>query len=578
MEPANSASNSARSIKSMSLGNALVALGLLPQRRLSDALDEQKRTGRRLGEILLQNNYVSEEDIAKVLAAQQGLPFVDVRRFELSTDLVRRLPEAHARRLRALLLEDLGDSYRVGVVDPANLNGQDELSRILGRPLELVVASPDQLMILIDRHYGNTEQLSEYAREVESDVDKGSNVVNLNVVSATVDDQEAPVVKFLQTIFREAAQQRVSDIHIESQGKRLVIRFRVDGALSNQFEADLKIGPPLIVRLKLMAGLDIAEKRLPQDGRLSLRLDNRQLDVRLSTLPTETGEALVMRLLFQSSGVAVVEDVGMPTDMQTRFLKAISAPYGIILATGPTGSGKTTTLYGALGKLNRPEVKILTAEDPIEYRIPGLSQVQINEKIGLTFPKVLRAFLRQDPDVMLVGEIRDPETAEIAVRAAMTGHLVLSTLHTNNAASTPTRLMDMGIPGYLLATTLRAVVAQRLLRTICSDCSASHTLVPDEHSFILQYFDSIPSDAVLRRGRGCSSCKGSGFQGRAAIFEFLECTSAIADALHRGVASDFELVARQQIGDQTIAHNGLRLVFSGETTVAEVMRNSVASE
>jgi len=564
------------SIKSLSLGNALVALGLLPQKRLADALEEQKRTGRKLGEILLQNGYVVEEDIAKVLAAQQGLAFIDLRRYDLQLQLVRLLTEVQSRKFKAIVLDDLGDAYRVGVVDPSNLSAQDELAGVLGKPLELMVVSPDHFSATVERVYGNSGQLTEFAREVESDVDRGANVINLNIVSTTVDDQDAPVVKLLQSIFKEAVQSRASDVHIEPQAKRLLVRFRIDGMLRTQFESDQKIGPPLVVRLKIMAGLDIAEKRLPQDGRLSVQQDERRLDVRLSTLTTEFGESVVLRILAQSQGARDISTAGLPPDMLDRFLKAISAPHGIILATGPTGSGKTTTLYGALARLNRPEVKILTAEDPIEYRIGGINQVQVNDKIGLTFPKILRAFLRQDPDIMLVGEIRDGETAEIAVRAAMTGHLVLSTVHTNDAASTPTRLLDMGVPGYLMATTLRAVVAQRLLRRVCTHCVESYEPSFDERVWMEHFFAQIPSTATFAKGRGCGECNGSGYLGRIGAFEMLEMSPALAEALHRGEPTEFERIARDQIGEGTLSHNGLRLVFAGTTTISEVMRITVA--
>lgn len=564
---------------SKSLGEALIDQGWLTAKQLSDALQEQKRTGQKLGQILLDNNFVTDEQIAKVLATQQNLPFIDLKRFSIQRDKTRLLGEMQARKYRAILLEERKDTYLVAISDPFNLSAQDALSVLLKRPIEYVVVSNEQLSATIDRLYLKDEQLTEFARAIESDIDRDYNIVNLNRISSTVDDADAPVVKLLQTVFREAAQLRASDIHFEAQEKKLVVRFRIDGALHTHAEADLKIAPPLVVKLKLMAGLDIAEKRLPQDGRISVRVDEaRQLDIRMSTMPTQYGESVVLRILMQSQGIRDLEALGMSEDVYKRFLNAISTPNGIVLATGPTGSGKTTTLYGALTRLNSPEVKILTCEDPVEYRIGGINQVQVNDKIGLTFPTVLRSFLRQDPDVLLVGEIRDGETAEIAVRAAMTGHLVLSTLHTNDAVSTPSRLLDMGIPGFLIATTLRAVLSQRLLRLVCKECAQPYELTPDERAWIDHYYGDIPPDAKLQHGTGCQHCNGSGYRGRIGIYELLDMTHELALALHTGNPAQFEAVARQQIGHGSLMHQGFALAFQGRTTVSEVIKNSLITE
>lgn len=563
---------------SRSLGEELVSQGALTAKQLFDALAEQEKTGRKLGQILLENNVATEEQIARVLASQQGIPFIDLRRYEIVPKTVRVLDELQARKYRALVLEDRGDTYLVAVADPSNLSAQDALSALLRRPIEIAAVSNEQLIGAIERIYRKNEQLTEFAREIESDIDRDSNIIYLNQISATVDDAEAPVVKLLQTIFHEATQLRASDIHIEPQDKKLIVRYRIDGVLHTQVEADLKIAPPLVVKLKLMAGLDIAEKRLPQDGRISIRTNGKKLDIRMSTMPTQFGESVVLRILIQGQGMRDLEVLGMPEKLLRRFLKAITTPNGIVLSTGPTGSGKTTTLYGALSKLNSPEVKILTCEDPIEYRISGINQVQVNEKIGLTFPRVLRSFLRQDPDILLVGEIRDNETAEIATRAAMTGHLVLSTLHTNDAVSTPSRLMDMGVPGFLIASTLRAVLSQRLLRLICTECAESYSLRPDESELVTHYYGSIPTTAHFKRGRGCTHCNGSGYHGRVGIFELLDMTQELATALHHGNPTEFEAVARAQIGQESLIHHGLELAFEGKTTVAEVTRTAMSAE
>ncbi len=564
---------------SKSIGEALLSQGLLTPMQLSDALKEQRNSGRRLGQVLIDNGFVTDEQIAKVLAAQQHLAYVDLKHYNLQPDKAKKLDELQARKLRALLLEERPDTYLVAISDPYNLTAQDALSSLLQRPIEYVVVANGQLSAAINRVYLKDEELTEFAHAIETDMERDRNIVNLNRISSAVDDADAPVVKLLQSVFREAAHMRASDIHFEAQEKKLLVRFRIDGALRTQVEAELKIAQPLVVKLKLMAGLDIAEKRLPQDGRITVKADEtRQLDIRMSTLPTQYGESVVLRILMQSQGMKDLEASGMPKDLYKRFLQAVNTPNGIVLATGPTGSGKTTTLYGALSKLNNPEVKVMTCEDPVEYRIAGINQVQVNEKIGLTFPIVLRSFLRQDPDVLLVGEIRDSETAEIATRAAMTGHLVLSTLHTNDAVSTPSRLMDMGIPGYMIASTLRAVLSQRLLRLVCTECAQPYEPSADEHEWIRRYFGDIPKEATLRRGAGCPHCNGTGFRGRIGIFELLEMTKELTLALHTGDPVQFEAVARAQIGDQSLMHNGFKLAFEGRTTVAEVIKNSLIAE
>ena len=560
------------------LGEELVAKGYLTTKRLEEALGEQARTGRKLGQILLDNNYVSEEHVARVLASQQGVPYIDLKRYNVSMETVGILDEMQARKFRAVVLEDRKSTYLIGVSDPYNLSAQDALSARLHRPIEIAVVANDQLNALIEQAYSKDEQLNAFAKAVESDVDSQSNIVNLSQISATVDDADAPVVKLLQTIFRDATQLRASDIHIEPQDKQLIVRYRIDGVLHTQVSADLKIAPPLVVKLKLMAGLDIAEKRLPQDGRISIRTEAKQLDIRMSTMPTQYGESVVLRILVQSQGMKDLKALGMPEEIYQKFTAAIASPSGIVLSTGPTGSGKTTTLYGALSLLNNTEVKILTCEDPVEYRIDGINQVQVNEKIGLTFPRVLRSFLRQDPDILLVGEIRDNETAEIATRAAMTGHLVLSTLHTNDAVSTPSRLMDMGVPGFLIATTLRAVLSQRLLRLVCTECAEPHELTLNETVWVKRYFGEVPSNATIKIGRGCTSCNGSGYRGRIGIFELLEMTPELAIALHKEDPVVFEAVAHKQIGKNSIMHNGFELIFQGKTTVSEVTKNALMIE
>lgn len=562
-------------LKPQSLGAVLVAQGRLTERRLNDALVEQKRTGRRLGQILLESNYVTEEEIAQALAAQQSLPYIDLRHYELNPEITSHLSELQARQYRAIVLEDRGETYLVGLSDPFNMQRQDALAAVLKRPLDIAVVAEDQLTLTIDRLYRKKEQLQEYVQAVESDVERDTNIINLNQISASLDDVDAPVVKLLQSMFREAIRLRASDIHVEPQDKKLRIRYRVDGALSTQVETDLKIAPILAVKLKLMAGMDISEKRLPQDGRITVKVETRQIDIRMSTMPTQFGESIVMRLLIQSEGMRDLGVLGMADTLLKQFERAIRLPSGIILSTGPTGSGKTTTLYGALARLNNPDVKILTCEDPVEYRIAGINQVQVNEKIGLTFPRVLRSFLRQDPDILLIGEIRDNETAEIAIRAAMTGHMVLSTLHTNDAVSVPSRLIDMGVPGYMIAATLRGVLSQRLLRLVCTECAEPHEPTLEESEWLTRYVKALPAGATLKHGKGCSHCNGTGFSGRVGVFEFLEMNRTLAATLHRDDPLEFETAAQAQIGAESLVHHGLALAYQGKTTIAEVMRNAV---
>ena len=558
-------------LKTEQLGTALINRGYLTQAKLAEALAEQKRSGRVLGRVLVENNYISEEQLARVIADQQGLTFVDLRRFEVVPEVVLVLTEVQARRFKAIVLEDRGDSYLVGLADPSNLRAQDELAALVGRPLDIAVIASDQFSKTADRIYRKTDQLDAYADEAKRELERESGVVDLSQLQFSLDDVDAPVVKFLQTIFEEAVQMRASDIHIEPEETKLTVRFRIDGQLHEQVQADLRIASALMVRLKLMAGLDISEKRLPQDGGISIRISNQRIDVRLSTIATLFGESAVMRLLIQSQGLRQLEGSGMPEDVLKRFKKIIHAPHGIVLVTGPTGSGKTTTLYGALGILNQRNVKIVTIEDPVEYRIAGVNQVQVNEKIELTFARMLRSFLRQDPDILLVGEIRDQETAQIAARAAMTGHLVLSTLHTNDAASTPGRLLDLGIPGFLVASTLLGVVSQRLLRVICSDCARPYQPSTDELAWASHHFGADLRNVNFRKGAGCSRCNNTGFNGRIGVYELLEMTSALSSVIHQGDPAAVEVAARKLLGTNSLAHNALGLVAKGETTIAEAM-------
>ena len=499
-------------------------------------------------------------------------PVLDLLRYDIDVAISRQLPEVQARRYRAVLLRDQDDSWLLGLAEPDNHRAQDAISRLLRRPVDVVQVDHHALMETLNRIYGKTEQLGERAREVERNIERETGIVDLDRIVDTPDDADAPVVKLLQTIFDHAAQVHASDVHIEPQEKTLLVRYRIDGALHVQAEADLKIASPLVVRLKLMAGLDIAEKRLPQDGRIAVRSGLHKLDVRMSTLPTLYGECVVLRILMQQQGLVALTDTGMTVATFRQFEHLIHAPHGIVLVTGPTGSGKTTTLYGALQMINRPDVKILTCEDPVEYRMSGIVQVQINEKIGLDFARVLRSFLRQDPDVIFIGEIRDHETAKIASRAAMTGHLVLSTLHTNDAVSTPGRLADMGIPPYLIASTLLAVVSQRLVRLICTHCRVPHEPTEEEREWLSRVM-RLPSDEHhFYRGTGCTRCNQIGYLGRTGVHELLGITPTLARSLRSGVLSDFEAAAATELEGNTIVNRVTALLLQGRTTIAEAIK------
>src|SRR3954464_15729802 len=451
------------------LGDVLVERKVISREQLRLALDDQKRSGRRLGRVLVENGFCAAEQIAEALARQFNVPYVNLKFYNLANDVVRRLPESQARRFRALVLEDRKDSYLVGMADPTDLFAADELQRSLKRDIDVAAVSEEQLLQTVDRMYRRTEEISGLAKALERDI--GDAYVDFGALAAAAGAEDAPVVKLLQTVFEDAVQANASDVHIEPQERNVRIRFRIDGVLQVQTEVDTRIGPALVLRLKLMGGLDISEKRRPQDGRFNVLVREQQVDVRLSTMPVQHGESVVMRLLARKSRLLELERLGMPATMLARYRKLMQRTNWMILVTGPTGSGKTTTLYATLAEINSPEKKIITVEDPVEYKLPGINQVQINDKIDLSFSVVLRSALRQDPDVILVGETRDEETAQIALRAARPGHLVLSTLHPKDAGTTPIRLIDMGAPHYMVGTSIHAVLAQRLVRLNCESCA-----------------------------------------------------------------------------------------------------------
>jgi MSHA biogenesis protein MshE len=549
------------------IGDLLVQDKVISQEQLRQALEAQKRSGRRLGRVLVDSAIVTEDQISQALSRQLNIPFVNLKQFSFNVTVARRLPEVQARRFRALVLDERPRTYLVALADPTDLFAYDEISRILKREIEIAVVNESLLLESFDRVYRRTEEITSLARELGEDL---GEVVDFGAISAGAED--APVVKLLQSVFEDAVQVGASDVHIEPMEDMLQIRFRIDGNLQLQTEADKKISSALVQRVKLTAGLDISEKRLPQDGRFDIKARGERIDVRISTMPTQQGESIAMRLLRRAAGVQQLDKLGMPDHMLKRFRGITQRVSGMVLVTGPTGSGKTTTLYAALNEINTVEKKIITVEDPIEYRLRGLNQVQVNEKVDLTFSRVLRSALRHDPDVILIGEMRDSETAQIGLRAAITGHMVLSTLHTRDAATTPVRLVDMGAPAYMVASSLHAVIAQRLIRVVCDSCAEPYIPTVQERHWLSVSGFAEGTPLQLKQGRGCQRCNGTGFRGRTGVFEMLEMDATLVDMIGRDDLSGFAHEAGQRMAGKSLRHSAATMVVEGRGSVAEAMR------
>jgi len=558
----------------MRLGDVLIEQKLITLEQLRVALETQTRRGRRLGRLLVELGFVTEEQVVQALARQLNLRYVDLAQFNFNPSVVHKLPESAARRFRAVPLEERGNTIVVGMADPTDLFAFDELTRLLKRDVQAVVVAEAQVLKALDQVYRRTEEITGLAKELQQDL--GENLVDFGALSATLGADDAPVVRLLQSLFEDAIQVGASDIHIEPQEDALRVRLRIDGELHAQTEADVRVAPALALRLKLMAGLDISEKRLPQDGRFNVAVRQNVVDVRMSTMPTAHGESVVMRLLNRESGLLGVENLGMPQGMTERFRAIINRVSGMVLVTGPTGSGKTTTLYAALNELNSPTRKIITVEDPVEYRVRGLNQVQVNEKIDLTFATVLRSVLRQDPDVILVGEVRDTETAQIGLRAAITGHMVLSTLHVREAASVPVRLLDMAVPRYMVATALQAVIAQRLVRLICERCTKPHVPTAQEERFLELEWPGQTGE--FKQGAGCNHCNGSGYRGRVGVYEMLEMTPRLVEAVAKEDMTAFMRAAGEEMAGHSFVQHAAALAASGRITLSEAMSISQTEE
>ncbi|MGO2318516.1 MAG: GspE/PulE family protein [Vibrio toranzoniae] len=550
------------------LGDLLVEEGIITEDQVEQALVAQKSTGRKLGDTLIELGFLSEQQMLSFLSQQLAIPLIDLSRANIDVEAVQLLPEVHARRLRALVIGRQGDTLRIAMSDPADLFAQESLLGQLGDyALEFVVAPERQLVDGFDRYYRRTKEIASFAEQLDAE-HQINDTFDFDI--AEEDSDEVTVVKLINSLFEDAIQVGASDIHIEPDSNVLRLRQRIDGVLHETLLNEVNIGSALVLRLKLMANLDISEKRLPQDGRFNIRAKGQSVDIRMSTMPVQHGESVVMRLLNQSVGLRKLEASGIPSDLLVRLRHQLRRPHGMILVTGPTGSGKTTTLYGALSELNEPGKKIITAEDPVEYRLPRVNQVQVNPKINLDFSTVLRTFLRQDPDIILIGEMRDHETVEIGLRAALTGHLVLSTLHTNDAVDSALRMMDMGAPGYLVASAVRAVVAQRLVRKVCTDCQVEDELDEPRKQWLSVRFPNQVGVPFMK-GRGCQNCNLTGYRGRIGVFEMLELEQNMMDALRANDAVGFAQTARQSKNYKPLLASAMELALQGVVSLDEIM-------
>ncbi|KAA3628785.1 MAG: type II/IV secretion system protein [Proteobacteria bacterium] len=553
------------------LGDLLVEHSVITTAQLQEALGAQKKLGLKLGRTLIRLNAITEDKLLDFLAQQLQVPFIDLKRYQYNAEAVRLLPETYARRFRAIVLNEEPDGHLlVGMSDPTDIFSYDEICRLLGRSVRQAIVRESDALTLIDQVYRHSDEIVTLASQLDEEM--GETGIDLDQLMQNEDTADAPVVKLLQTLFEDAVRGNASDIHIEPDEQVLRIRMRVDGVLQEQVMKERRIASALVSRLKLMCGLDISEKRLPQDGRFNIRVSGRAIDVRLSTMPVQYGESVVMRLLDHSAGLLDLDHMGMPAEMLNRFRRLIHRPYGMILVTGPTGSGKTTTLYAALNELNVPAKKIITVEDPVEYKLPRINQVQVNFKINLTFAGVLRSALRQDPDIIMVGEMRDEETMRIGLRSALTGHLVLSTLHTNDAVGAGSRLIDMGGEGYLVASGLRAVLAQRLIRKICEHCKQSYTPDAAQSTTLETLLGTPASGGQFMQGAGCNRCNNTGYRGRLGVFELLELDSSMMNALRREDTAAFTTAANDNPGYRSLTLAAYDYAREGVTSLDEVLR------
>jgi MSHA biogenesis protein MshE len=549
----------------------LVRAGVITDEQLEQAVERQQKTGQKIGDVLVDLGVMSPRKMHRCLAKHLHVDFVDLGNADLREDTILLLKEANARRHRAIVLQSDNEGLLVGMADPGDIHAYDELCRLLKKPVRVALVNEADLLTTIDSSYRRKEEIDALAAEVTRDL--GDGEIDIAELSAGADSADAPIIKLIQSMFTDAVQVNASDIHIEPEESKLRIRQRVDGLLQEHVIDGQSVSSALVTRLKLMSGLDISEKRLPQDGRFSIRVNEQTLDIRVSTLPTQFGESVVMRLLDNSSNLKSLDELGMIPDIRKRFEAMITQPAGMVLVTGPTGSGKTTTLYSALNQVNHPQTKIITVEDPVEYRMERINQVQVNPVIGLDFTRVLRTCLRQDPDVILVGEMRDQETVDIGLRAAMTGHLVFSTLHTVNAVATVSRLLEMGAPGYLLAAALNGIIAQRLIRRVCDNCKVSVELTPGEQAWLSgQQVAGHGKAGQFTRGAGCNHCLQTGYRGRLGVYELLEMDARLTGAMQREDLDEFNQAAANKKSYIPLGRRALGYAITGLTTLEEVIR------
>jgi type IV pilus assembly protein PilB len=558
------------------IGELLVQQGLITGEQLSKALDESRRSGIRVGVSLVKLGYVEENDLTRVLARQYSVPAVDLERVKLDPRVLRIIPAEVALKHLVLPLRRSGRTLTVAMANPTDLGVLDDLKFITRFDVEPVVAGEFTLRRIVEREYDSADErindlLQQFTEDDVELVEEEEEEVNIGALQAQVED--APVVKLINGILTDAVQRGASDIHFECYEKEIRVRYRIDGVLAEIMRPPLKMKAALVSRFKILSDLNIAERRLPQDGRIKIRIGRKVIDFRVSTLPTLFGEKIVLRILDKSNLTLDLEKFGMEQTAEENFMKAILNPYGMVLVTGPTGSGKTTTLYSALSKINTPEVNIMTAEDPVEYNLHGINQVLVRTEIGMTFAAALKAFLRQDPNIIMVGEIRDIETGGIAIKAALTGHLVLSTLHTNDAPSTITRMIDMGIEPFNVASAVNLITAQRLTRRICKNCKEPVTY-PEAYLKAAGLTEEDLDGVTFYRGKGCDDCGGSGYRGRQGLYEVMAMSPALRRMILQGASTaDLRDQAISE-GMLTLRMDGMVKVKRGITTLEEVIKET----
>ncbi len=566
------------SLEQTQIGEMLLRESLITREQLDKALKEQKQGGTRIGFSLVSSGAISETELTRLLSRQYRVPAVDLSEVEVDEKILQLVPADFAGKHLLLPLRRVGRTLTVAMVNPTDLSVVDDLKFITRFDVDAVVAGEYSLRMAIDRYYEVTnDRLGDLLEELEEQdvelVEEEEEVYSTMQLQAQV--EEAPVVRLINGFLTDAVRRGASDIHIEPYEKELRVRYRIDGVLQEIMKPPIRMKAALISRVKILADLNIAERRVPQDGRIKIKIGRKVIDFRVSTLPTLFGEKIVLRILDKGNLTLDLEKFGMEQKAEIDFLDAISKPYGMVLVTGPTGSGKTTTLYSALSRINTDEVNIMTAEDPVEYNLQGINQVQVRTEIGMTFAAALRAFLRQDPNIIMVGEIRDLETGGIAVKASLTGHLVLSTLHTNDAASTITRMIDMGLEPFNVASALNCITAQRLVRRICSNCRAEATYTP-EILRSARITEEQAASMTFFRGEGCDACNGSGYSGRQGLYEVMRMTPDLRRMILQGESTDELNRTAVEQGMITLRVDGLVKVRKGITTLDEVIKETAA--